>query len=541
MSFETRLISPLEKVFPSDPLKAKIYDETTVLHGEPVSFQLAVKADDLKLGVKIEIDSPISAHIQVGIVELVASMMPNYKNHDDYLLKTTPGLYPDPIVTKDAYGLVHEQWNGFWVYVQTKGVKPNDYPIKLKVIHEETVVAVEEFTLRVLDIPVKFHGIKRTEWFYLDCIADLHRVDMLSDAHFELIEKYVENYVEHGGNMILTPLFSPPLEMFVGGQRPTVQLVEIRKFVDTYHYNFELLERFMDLCLAKGVLYFEMNHLFSQWGAEYAPKIFAWVDGSYEQLFGWHTRADRDLYKDFLASFLHALQQFLQEKNWEHLCHFHISDEPNSSNIHHYETAKNIIRNAGLQAPIFDALSEFDFYQRGLVEVPVASTNHIDVFVKNQVPDLWAYYCCMEHHSYLSNRFLNMSGLRTRIIGLQLYVAGISGFLHWGYNHWYGHKCLNQQLNPYHNTDADRGFPSGDAFLVYPGEKGPVSSIRLKQLQLAFSDIGLCKTLEEKIGREGVLEMIHSHGVIDFKHYPQSDDWFLDLRKGLIHALGESI
>ena len=531
MKFETRLISPLEKVFPDEELKAERYNHSSALIGEYVSFQFAVKADDLKLNVTIDIESEIKNRIEIGSVGLVPSIMPNYKDHDGYLLRTKPGLYPDPIFPGNKFSPVHEQWNSFWIYVNTKDLQAGKYEIKFNVVHENKIEASEVFTLHLLDVKMANHGLKRTEWFYFDCIADHHHVEMLSDEHFEIIGNYIDNYVEHEINMILTPLFSPALEMYVGGDRPTVQLVGIEKKAGEFSFDFTLLDRFMTMCLDKGIKYFEMTHLFSQWGAEYAPKIYAYVDGVETKIFGWHTRADSEEYKTFLNVFLKALQVFLQEKDWEELCHFHISDEPNTSNIEHYSVARNIIKDLGFNAPIFDALSEFEFYQRGLVDVPVASTEHIAKFIEHKVEDLWAYYCCCEFREGLSNRFMNMPGLRTRVIGLQLYKAGVKGFLHWGYNHWYGHKCLNMDINPYTNTDADRGFPSGDAFLVYPGKKGPVSSIRLKQLQLAFQDVAACVTLEKKIGRDAVVAMIDAVMPIDFKNYPHEDKWFLSLRE----------
>ena len=30
-----------------------------------------------------------------------------------------------------------------------------------------------------------------TQWFYVDCIADVHKVEIYSEAHWELIEKYI--------------------------------------------------------------------------------------------------------------------------------------------------------------------------------------------------------------------------------------------------------------------------------------------------------------------------------------------------------------
>ena len=537
MKFDTRLISTLVKVFPNDELQADCFYRSSALIGEAVSFQLAVKAECLAHNVEVAITSEINDRIEIGHVGLVPSMLPNYDDHDDYLLKTQAGLYPDPIYPGNWVHAVSGQWNSFWVTVKTKNLNAGKYEIPLHIVHEYKTAATEIFTIDLLDAPIGSPVLKHTEWFYLDCIADFHKVTMLSDEHFEIIGNYLDNYVEHGMNMILTPLYSPALEMNVNGDRPTVQLVKIKKNRGIYSYDFTLLDRFMSMCLAKGIQYFEMTHLFSQWGAEYAPKIYAEVDGVETKIFGWHTPADSDDYKGFLTSFLGALHLFLKEKGLENICYFHISDEPNMSNIEQYTAARDIIKNTGWDVPVLDALSDYEFYERGLVDIPVASTEHITKFIDNNVKNLWAYYCCCEYKDGLSNRFMNMPGLRTRIIGLQLYRAGVKGFLHWGYNHWYGHKCLNMDINPYTNTDADRGFPSGDAFLVYPGKKGPVSSLRLKLLQQAFQDANACAALEALVGREAVVRLLDDEMHMDFNHYSHHEKWLLNLREKINYEI----
>ena len=43
-----------------------------------------------------------------------------------------------------------------------------------------------------------------------------------------------------------------------------------------YHFRFEKLVRWIEMCKRSGVKYYEIAHLFSQWGAKYAPQISAW-------------------------------------------------------------------------------------------------------------------------------------------------------------------------------------------------------------------------------------------------------------------------
>ena len=63
---------------------------------------------------------------------------------------------------------------------------------------------------------------------------------------------------------------------------------------------------------------------------------------------------------------------------------------------------------------------KYDFYQKGLVQTPVVSLNHIKPFLENRVSPLWAYYCCGPRTVY-PNSFLAMPSYRVQILGFLLY------------------------------------------------------------------------------------------------------------------------
>lgn len=83
-------------------------------------------------------------------------------------------------------------------------------------------------------------------------------------------------------------------------------------------------------------------------------------------------------------------------------------------------------------------------------------------------------------------------------MGLLMYKYDIYGFLHWGYNFWYSQYSIDQQLDPFKSTDSGRGFLSGDAFMVYPGKKGPVDSIRNEVMFEGIQDLRALRKLESK-------------------------------------------
>ena len=73
--------------------------------------------------------------------------------------------------------------------------------------------------------------------------------------------------------MLLTPLFTPPLDTAVGGERTTVQLVRVTRSAQGYGFDFSRLAQWVALAQEEGIEHFEIAPLFTQWGAAHAPKI----------------------------------------------------------------------------------------------------------------------------------------------------------------------------------------------------------------------------------------------------------------------------
>ena len=171
-------------------------------------------------------------------------------------------------------------------------------------------------------------------------------------------------------------------------------------------------------------------------------------------------------------------------------------------------------------------------YEKGIVQHPIVSSNHISVFLKNKMPQPWVYYCCGQSVT-VPNRFFAMPSWRNRIMGVLMYLHGIKGFLHWGFN-FYNSQYSISHIDPFFNTHASYAFPSGDAFLVYPGpDEKPMSSIRAQVQREALDDLNALTTLESVVGRERVVALImeNAEEPFDFEHYPHLADYILQLRE----------
>jgi hypothetical protein len=100
--------------------------------------------------------------------------------------------------------------------------------------------------------------------------------------------------------------------------------------------------------------------------------------------------------------------------------------------------------------------------------------------------ELWFYTCCSPW-GYYANRFLDYHLSKTRILHWMNYFTGTEGFLHWGLT--YGWE------DPFGPAPK---YPPGDSHIIYPGEEGPMSSIRWEMLREGMEDYEYLWLLESK-------------------------------------------
>ncbi len=548
MKCELKLLSSLEKVFFDKFTDLPEYSSASMMKNEIFSFQLAGWGEDencwlQRLECQLKIESELQPYIQIKQINYVPSILPGFVDvmDDDYITKK-PGLFPDPLhsIKNGKIELSNKQARAFWVTVEPKGEIVGMYPITFKVLDTKgELLAETSFSLEIIDVDLSEMDICNTGWFHGDCIAELHNVEILSNEYFEIVKKYLDVYVKFGHNMILTPIFTPPLDTVVGGERPTNQLVEVSVQQGTYSFNFNYLKKWIKLCKESGIKFFEICHLFTQWGAYHAPKIMATVDGEYKKIFGWDTEALSEEYQNFLHAFLPELILFLKKEGIWEKCYFHVSDEPMEWHEEQYRAVKAILLTYIDDSRLIDALSEYSFYEKGIVSKPIVSSDHIHTFMEHGVKHLWAYYC-MGQGKGVSNRFMDMPSYRNRILGYQLYKYQIKGFLQWGFNFWFK-QFSTGLLNPYCDTAAGGAFPSGDAFVVYPlDENGEVvCSLRLYVFNEGIQDMRALKLLEALSDRETVVEMLKD--IDGFMSYPRSSRYILETRERINHKIKEII
>lgn len=545
VALRTRWLSAQIKVFlDEEPIDEEPRPEG--FQNERIAFQLAFYTD-IFTHIRLRVSSPIMPYILVRRTGAVPVMIACGPEEDDNVLRRSPGLYPDRLMNihNGHFRCAQHCWESLWVEIfRAEGLEPGNFPVSIYLENADTGEQLATETIRITVHPGMLppQRLIHTKWFHCDCLAEYYHTEVFSEDHWKIIENYIRFAVDHGINTILMPVHTPPLDTLPGTDRLTVQLVGVMRKNGKYSFDMSLVHRWISLCRACGVRYYEIAHLFTQWGAEHAPKIIGKADGTHCRLFGWETNAAGKEYREFLAAYIPALRSVFREEGIEQNTLWHISDEPNDDHLSSYLAARRQVDDLLDGCYIMDALSSFEFYRQGIVAHPVVATNHITPFLEARVPGLWAYYCSGQRQD-VSNMFLSYPSARNRILGVQLFKFGIRGFLQWGYNFY--HSCGSEYvIDPYSTTDGDGWVPAGDTFQVYPGQDGfPEESIRMAVTTLALQDLRALDWLADLIGREHAISLIEeglSQG-LTFSCYPTSPSWQLEVRQRVNLAIMNAI
>ena len=538
----------LEKVFADQAPRPMSRDiPLSAFAGETVSFQVAFRPPSKQEAgwpdaVQVDVGVAAAGSTVVSSVDLVPCTLVAFEPHDEGWLRDTAGLYPDLLRPLGEDGTLMPylgQWRAVWFAVTAPTDLDGELPVEVTVRSAgtgdplfTTTVPVRVYSQRLPEL-----DIVNTHWLHGDCLANYYDVEVFSEEFWAITERFVGKAAEMGANSVLTPVWTPPLDTAVGGLRRPVQLVDITDEDGAYRFDFDKLERWMDLCRRQGMRHLEIAHLFTQWGAEHAPAIYVQSGLGLELRFGWHTDATDPEYRRLLEALLPALRDVL-EHGWglDHVV-WHISDEPHGeAMLESYRVARDVVDDLLADCMIVDALSDFDFFASGVVEHPVVTTDALDPFFAAGVENLWMYYCVSQHQG-VANRFIGQPSTRNRVLGTQLFRFHAAGFLHWALNFYNSTESI-RPLDPFQDTTAGGAFLAGDSFIVYPGDEGePWESIRFRVFAEGMTDHRAMQALRDLAGEDAVRRIIDPDNSLTMTEYSADPDHYRRVRATLTQEI----
>lgn len=561
------LTSSLEKVFPSKrpsefPKGGKLF----TWPGAKASVQLVYSiwgcnppamVQEL-FSVKIE-SEPFTADIyKVGLISVE---MPCQPGADGFFISKEAGLYPDPLIPlkEDTIGYISEQYRSLWIsWKIPEDAKPGEYTAHIRIKTSAGKFRMSGIIdppddYQIIDIPVvlsigscklPYQRIIHKELFHADCLCDYYGVSAWSERHWEICENFLMAAEEHMINEVTLPVFTLCFDTAPYCERTTAQLVKVYVDKGEYSFDFDNVDRWLDLCKKYNVKVIGVPPFFTQWGAVATPPIMAEVDGEYQKWFGWHVPATSSEYRKFLEAFIPELKRHITDKGYDkdHIT-FRISDEPQPEHLEGFMNARKQLLDLVEDCTVIDSASSLEYYEKGIVPFPEVCMDMVHVFREAKVPRYYTYYCCAQIRD-VPNRFMAMPSCRNRVNGVCLYMENVAGFGHWGFN-FYNTIYSKYHIDPFHPDHAEDSFPAGDAYLVYPGDDGTAwSSIRSEVQDDAFYDYRSLQLLEELRGREYVENIILEEAgmkELTFLSYPRTPAFLENLRKRIASEIEAAI
>lgn len=541
MALTCWLASSDRRIYPRTPAAHETALALDLLRGERGSFQVAGRTGDCAVSWRVECDGPAGLEVRLRRVGYVPFPRWNTATPDSDRegFDQLPGLVPDPLFEDAEVMSGAHETNAVWVSVRTlPDAQPGTLPLSIRVIAEllegngdqssQTIELTATVTVRDASLPAR-RDFPITNWFYADAIFDWYRVAPWSEDFWTVARTYLRNIADHGVNVTYVPLFTPPLD---GVKRPT-QLVGVTREGERYRFDWSLVERWLAEAKEAGFDTFEWSHIFSQWGAVHAIRIYEGHGETETLLWVPETPATGEVYRGFLSQFLPAFERFLRDHDLMERSLFHLSDEPHGmEQLENYRAARTMLRELAPWYTVMDALSEVAFAREGVTDVAVPKTESVPEFLAEGF-DVWAYYCCFPRGPYI-NRLLDTPLAKIRMTGFTLYKMGVGGFLHWAVNYWYESQTRTL-IDPFTESDGHRwpNWPYGDPFVVYPGPDGPLDSIRWEALAESYQDYALLQAAG--IERDDPLLA----DVVDFGQFPRDPAWQHETRRKLRDRIAE--
>ncbi len=530
-------VDPLKKIFPESSYFPLQEAHADVARGEHATFQFAIRSGLALEDATLSLNAPtlngvVLNKIQTGFVGFVPVDRPVPNPGRDYL-KTESGYYPDPILDDCCMDIPPAMTQPVWLTIEIpKETPPGVYKGNISLsakINNKKVELAHPVNVEVYSPVIDKTSLLVTNWFSFE------RLDLLNKD--KKLEKFSDDYWKYAG--IMADIMAEYRQNVVL-LRP-LDLTDYKKNGNTWTFDFSNFNRMVKLMIDAGCCnYIEGGHIGGRlpqdWMGPFIVKVPEETEGKWQMK---DYNINETEARNFYDQFFPALVENLKENGWLNIYWQHIADEPIESNKESYAEISGYIRKLIPEIKIIEACHSSNL--DGSIDIWVPQLNFLKddfEFYKQQQEkgkEVW-FYTCLGPQENFANRFIEQPLIKTRLLHWINYKYGITGYLHWGLNHWRA-----KDNDPYSMTTdmnyAGNTLPAGDMNIIYPKENKLLPSIRLEAMRDGIVDYELLKILERRNTAKAkeIVEKI----VFGFDHYDLSVLQFRKIRKEILTELSE--
>ncbi|MGA0846856.1 MAG: DUF4091 domain-containing protein, partial [Luteolibacter sp.] len=360
---------------------------------------------------------------------------------------------------------------------------PGEYRAVWKVESDQAEISIP-LRLRVFSAVLpppaewKFH---LDLWQHPQAVARWHDVPAWSDAHLDLMEPAMKRLADTGQKTITCAIIEEPWNGQTYDHFPTM-IEWIRRADGTWHYDYSVFDRWVGFMSDRCGLAHARIHCYSMlpWSLK-----FRYFDEKENRHVDLPLQPGSEGYDEFWGRFLEDFTKHLRSKGWLERTRIAVDERPDAQ----MRGALNTLARHAPGLQVASAINHPSDLTRDVDDIsPII--NHTDRFPielldeRRRAGHLSTFYVCT--HPPVPNTFTFSPPAESEWLPLFAVANGFDGFLRWAYHSWVE--------NPLVSTDFT-SWPSGDCFLVYPGDR---SSIRFERLRDGIETFEKIRMLREK-------------------------------------------
>ncbi len=409
-------------------------------------------------------------------------------------------LTPDPLFAKPSFDLAANQAQGVWIDFQIpEDSEAGMYSGTVAVRHEGRTVA--EFTLRLDVLDFTLAPITQDHFYFnilLDpgSVARMHKVDRWSEAHWELLRKYVKNWAEHSQDAIVVFFLEDPWVMDTGF--PVASVVDWKlagaweELKDPqFEFDYSHFDRFVTLCLKAGI-----DENLQAWSPVNMPHldyaVIHYLDTQANEMRKLKVTAGTADYERVWSQFAKSFEEHLKKMNLLRITTVGL-DEISTENLDRIVPVfrkvapeLKLMVSGGDEKGKYQAFSPEMAFHFGYVksEVPMP-----DTAARRKQGNRTLMYTA--NSPLRPNTFLFSKPLESRMLPWLVWKYDFDGYIRWAWNFWMDEFWTQPRYK----------WRSGDMHFVYPGDNGPLDSIRSEMLRKGAQDYEVLWYLRERLSR----------------------------------------
>ncbi|HKT11937.1 MAG TPA: carbohydrate-binding family 9-like protein [Terriglobia bacterium] len=354
-----------------------------------------------------------------------------------------------------------------------------------------------ELSLRVLDftLPGMVQGnFDLNIWQDPAAVARAAKVPLWSPEHWKLLEAYTRDLAAHGQKAISTSIVSDPWRSQTGFVYPSMVEwsfpgVYKEGEASRFQFDFSVFDRYVEMMMKAGIgKYIQCFSMVDGPGRTSLCNI-GYTDTQSGKMRVCPTHVGDAAYRDVWGAFLPALVRHLQQHGWLTRTYISFDEKPQAI----MDGILSVLKDDApeLKVSLSGGSSSEESATVGDLVLYYGALRRRDVVRKlleerRGVGPTTFYTAC---GTASPNTFIYSPQWESRLLPWISFQHGLAGYARWAYQSWPEDVW----------KDPESRWHSGDSFLVYPGDDGPIDSTRWELLRQGIQDYEALELLQQKI------------------------------------------